>query len=254
MMERNRIYNEDCLETLKRLPDGCVDLFLQDTPFGVTQNDWDIVPDFEQLWQQWLRVGKENTPFLFFATQPFACQVIASMPKLFRYDLIWYKRLGTGFLNASRMPMRNHEHILVFYRKQPRYNPQMGVGVRKTGIRNNKRTNSNYGEFSDKDMVGYYDDKGTRHPQSVLDFTNGDRTTENDHPTQKPIDLIRYLVLTYSNQSDLVFDGYIGSGTTAAACILEGRDFIGSELKTEYFSIASNRISDLQTQQQLFRS
>jgi site-specific DNA-methyltransferase (adenine-specific) len=242
-MELNKIYNEDCHTTLLRLKDGSIDLLLQDTPFGVTQNDWDIKPELAKMWLQWERVIKENGAMIFFATQPFASELILSNPDNFRYDIIWYKALGTGHLNANKMPMRNHEHILVFYKKLPTYNPQMGVGLRKKGVRKADRNGSNYGKFAvNKD--DYYDDEGKRYPQSVLDFSNGDRTHENDHPTQKPLDLIRYLVKSFSNEGDVVFDGYMGSGTTAIACIDENRNYIGSELKTDYFDIIHKRIKE----------
>lgn len=239
---------------MKRIKSGTVDLLLQDTPFGVTQNEWDIAPNLNALWPEWLRVAKENSAFIFFATQPFASDLINSNRKMFKYDLIWYKALGTGFLNAKKMPLRNHEHILVFYKKLPIYNPQMGIGIRKKGRATNKRTNTNYGEFGTDKKWHYFDDNGTRYPQSVLDITNGDRTTEQDHPTQKPIDLIRYLIKMYSNQNDLVFDGYLGSGTTAAACIIENRRFIGSELNPEYFSIIDRRINHLKNTPTLFNN
>jgi site-specific DNA-methyltransferase (adenine-specific) len=247
-----QIYNENCLSTLSRIEDNSINLFLQDTPFGVTQNDWDIVPYLVALWPEWIRTAKENAAFIFFATQPFASDLINSNRKMFKYDLIWYKALGTGFLNAKKMPLRNHEHLLVFYKKLPTYNPQKGVGVRKKGRATNKRTNTNYGEFGTDKEWHYFDDKGTRYPQSVLDFTNGDRTTEQDHPTQKPIDLIRHLIKMYSNENDLVFDGYLGSGTTAAACLVENRRFIGSELKAEYFSIVERRIKKIKNTPTLF--
>lgn len=241
-IEMNRVYCEDCYDTLLRVPDGSIDLLCQDTPFGCTQNEWDTPPDLNKLWPQWERVTKPNAAMIFFATQPFASQLIASNPKLFRYDLIWYKALGTGFLNANRMPMRNHEHILVFYRSLPTYNPQMGVGLRKKGNRKHDRNGTNYGSFATEGTSNYFDDEGKRFPQSVLDFTNGDRTTEQDHPTKKPVDLIRYLIRTYSNEGETVFDGYMGSGTTAEACITERRKFIGSENKAEYFNIITDRI------------
>ena len=250
--EGNKIYNEDCYKTLQRLETGEVDLLLQDTPFGVTQNEWDIKPDLPKMWQEWERVTKENGAMIFFATQPFASELILSNQKNFRYDLIWYKALGTGFLNANRMPMRNHEHILLFYRKLPTYNPQMGVGLRKKGNRKHDRNGTNYGKFATEGTSNYFDDEGKRFPQSVIDFSNGDRTSENDHPTQKPLDLIRYLVRTYSNENDLVFDGYMGSGTTAHACILENRKFIGSELKIDYYDIATKRIEQELCQPKLF--
>jgi len=241
------VFNEDCYETLCRLQQGSVDLLLQDTPFGVTQNEWDIKPDLPKMWEQWERVTKENGAMIFFATQPFASELILSNTKLFRYDIIWYKALGTGFLNANKMPMRNHESILVFYRKLPTYNPVMTAG--KMRMKGSKKGNAttNYGNYEGKTKV---DDQ--YFPQSVIDFSNGDRTSENDHPTQKPLDLIRYLVKTYSNENDIVFDGYMGSGTTATACITEKRKFIGSELNAEYFDITTKRIKELQSKPLLF--
>lgn len=245
-MKISEVYNEDCIETLKRLPDGSVDLMLQDTPFGVTMNDWDIVPDFARLWPEWLRVGKDNCAFIFFGTQPFISDLINSNRSMFRYDLIWYKALGSGFLNANKMPMRNHEHIVVFYKSLPTYNPQMSIGkMRQKGTRNSKQS-SNYGNFDYKVSVN-----NIYHPQSVIDFTNGDNTKENEHPTQKPIALIRYLIRTYSNPNDLVFDGYLGSGTTMIAAYLEGRSFIGSELKEHYYKLIQRRFKEQTSQLKL---
>jgi site-specific DNA-methyltransferase (adenine-specific) len=198
------------------------------------------------MWTEWERVIKDNGAMIFFAQQPFASKLILSRSGFFRYDLIWYKPLGTGFLNANKMPMRNHEHILVFYKQLPTYNPQMGVGVRKKGMRKHDRNGTNYGKFATQGTSNYFDDEGKRFPQSVIEFTNGDRTKEAYHPTQKPIDLMRYLIATYSNESDTVFDGYVGSGTTADACIIEKRKFIGSELNPEYFNYAVERVKDRQ--------
>jgi len=240
-------FNEDCIETMKRIPDGSVDLLLQDTPFGCTQNEWDIKPNFAEMWFEWERVTKENGAMIFFGTQPFASELILSRAELFKYDLIWYKALGTGFLNANKMPMRNHESVLIFYRSLPTYNPQMRIGKMRDKGNNGSRTTTNYGKF--KPTVSKND---TYYPQSVMDFTNGDRTKENDHPTQKPLDLIRYLVLTYSNENDTIFDGYSGSGTTAIACIKEKRNFIGSEMNKEYFNKAQERISIEKRQLKLF--
>ena len=243
----NKIRNEDCLSTLQLLPNGSVDLLLQDTPFGCTQNEWDVKPDLPKMWIEWERVTKENGAMIFFATQPFATELILSNQKNFRYDLIWYKALGTGFLNANKMPMRNHEMILVFYRKLPTYNPQMVVG--KMRMKGSKKGNSttNYGKFEGKTKI---DDQ--YFPQSVIDFTNGDRTSENDHPTQKPLDLIRYLIQTFSNENDIVFDGYMGSGTTAVASIIENRRFIGSELNKKYFDKATKRVDCEKSKLSLF--
>ena len=128
----------------------------------------------------------------------------------------------------------------------------MGIGIRKKGRVTNDRTNTNYGKFGTDKEFHYFDDEGKRYPQSVLDFTNGDRTSESDHPTQKPLDLMRYLVRTYSNEGDLVFDGYSGSGTTAAACIKEKRRFIGSELSKEYFDLSVKRLEQIRAKPELF--
>lgn len=242
-----QLYAEDCLKTLRRLSDGSVDLLLQDTPFGCTQNEWDIKPNFEIMWQEWERVTKEDAAMIFFGTQPFASELILSRLGLFRYDIIWYKALGTGHLNANKMPMRNHEHILVFYRSLPTYNPQMKVGKMRMKGSVKGNTTTNYGNFRGKTSVN-----DQYHPQSVIDFTNGDRTKENYHPTQKPLDLIRYMVKTYSNENETVFDGYSGSGTTAAACLKEKRYFIGSELNKEYFYLSVNRLEEIRMQPELF--
>jgi site-specific DNA-methyltransferase (adenine-specific) len=187
---------------------------------------------------------------IFFATQPFASELILSNTKNFRYDLIWYKPLGSGFLNAKRMPLRNHESILVFYRKLPTYNPQMGVGKRKKGRDTRIDNGTNYGKFTKTKLT--YDDEGKRFPQSVIEFTNGDRTHEQGHPTQKPLESMRYLVATFSNVNDTVFDGYSGSGTTAEACVSLKRNFIGAELDEKYYIDAKQRIENAQLQTSLF--
>lgn len=247
-----QLFNEDCLETMKRIPDGSIDLMLTDPPYGVTQNKWDVAPNFAEMWLEWERILKPNGAWIFTAQQPFCTDLIISRRGFFKYDMIWYKPLGTGFLNANKMPMRNHEHILVFYRQLPTYNPQMGVGVRKKGMRKHDRNGTNYGKFATQGTSNYFDDKGQRFPQSVVEFTNGDRTKEADHPTQKPVDLFRYLIQTYTNENDTVFDGYLGSGTTAVACIKEKRNFIGSEISEEYFKHAELRIRIEQMQPALF--
>ena len=238
------LFNEDCLSTLKRVETGSVDLLLQDTPFGCTQNEWDIKPNFDLLWPEWERVTKENGAMIFFGTQPFASELILSRPDLFKYDIIWYKALGTGFLNANKMPMRNHESILVFYRKLPTYNPQMGVGIRKKGMRKHDRNGTNYGKFATQGTSSYFDDEGKRFPQSVIDFSNGDRTSENDHPTQKPIALLEMLVKTYTDEGDMVLDNTMGSGTTNLACLKLNRKSIGIEKEKEYYNIAVKRCND----------
>lgn len=248
----NKIHFADCLDILRQIPDGSVDLLLQDPPFGCTQNEWDIKPDLPKMWAEWIRVIKGNAAIVMFATQPFASELILSNQKMFRYDLIWYKALGTGFLNANKMPMRNHEHIIVFYKQLPTYNPQMGVGLRKKGNRKHDRNGTNYGRFATEGTSNFFDDEGKRFPQSVIDFSNGDRTSENDHPTQKPLDLMRYLIRTYSKPGDVVFDGYGGSGTTAIAAQMEGRKFIVCENHSPYFEGSQTRLDNLVAAPYLF--
>lgn len=236
--------NKDCLELLKETPSRSVDLMLQDPPYGVTQNEWDNEPPLLEMWPEWERVVKDNGAMIFFAQQPFASKLVLSRPELFRYDLIWYKPFPSGFLNANRMPLRNHEHILVFYKKQPVYNPQMGVGRKTIRIRRNDRTGSNYGKFTSPEGLYYSDNKGKCFPQSVIEITNGDRAKEAFHPTQKPLDLMRYLIRTYSNEMDVVFDGYFGSGTTPEACVIERRQFKGSEINPCYYNYAVERVEN----------
>lgn len=241
------LYNEDCRETLKRIPGGSIDLLLQDTPFGCTQNDWDIKPIFSEMWQEWERIAKPNAAFVFFGTQPFSSELILSRAGLFKYETIWQKSHATGFLNAQKIPLRIHENILVFYREQPTYNPQI-FDKPKHNIRpitTKPRLSNNYGHFKEGNTRTIPVDKS--YPDSVLYFENESKT-EAWHPTQKPVDLIRYLILTYTNKDDNVFDGYAGSATTAEACHIEGRNFIGSELNSEYYKQAMQRIQLLQPQ------
>ncbi len=240
--------NIDCELLLKEIPDGSIDLLLQDTPFGVTQNKWDIKPNLPVMWKHWERVTKENGAMIFFATQPFASELILSNAKNFRYDIIWYKVNGSGFLNAGKMPLRTHESILVFYRKLPVYNPQMAIGKMKDKGRRTGNVSSNYGKYKltpKKETNEYF-------PESVISYSKGDNTTENSHPTQKPLELMRYLVATFSNENDTVFDGYSGSGTTAEACVSLKRNFIGAELDEKYYIDAKQRIENAQLQTSLF--
>lgn len=243
----NKIHFADCLDVLRQLPDGSVDLLLQDPPFGCTRNEWDIKPDLPKMWLAWMRVAKPNAAIVLFATQPFASELILSNIKMFRYDLIWFKALGTGHLNANKMPMRNHEHILVFYRSLPAYNPQKKTGEMRMKGSKIGSTTTNYGNFNGKTSIN-----DQYHPKSVIDFTNGDRTNENDHPTQKPTDLFRYLIRTYSNPGDVVFDGYGGSGTTAIAAQMENRKFIVCENHLPYFEASTARLSNLVAAPYLF--
>lgn len=251
MLDLNTIHLGDCLDLMSKITDQSIDMILCDLPYGTTKNKWDIIIDPIIMWQQYKRILKPTGIIVLTAAQPFTTILINSNPKMFKYDLIWYKPLGTGFLNSKKMPMRNHEHILVFYDKLPTYNPQMGVGVRKKGMRKNDRNGGCYNDFN-QNRIEPFDDEGRRFPQSVIEITNGDRTTENEHPTQKPTDLFRYLIKTYSNEGDLILDNCMGSGTTAIACLMENRNYLGFEKDENYFKSSLKRIEQHVSQQSLF--
>lgn len=246
-MDLNLIYNEDCLETMKRIPDGSIDLMLTDPPYGVTACKWDKAPDLAVMWPEWERILKPNGVWIFTAKQPFTSNLVISRLGFFKYEMIWYKDRATGFLNANKMPLPNHENILVFYRSQPTYNPQRYKGRKSHSMGStagSKSKTSVYGDFTRNENT---DD--LKYPKTVLEFN---QPFPQEHNTQKPVDMFRYLIKTYTNKGDLVFDGYMGIGTTALACIKEQREFIGSELTQEFYDKAISRIKIAQAQPQLF--
>lgn len=240
---RIEILQGRCEDLIKLIPDASIDLLLQDTPFGVTKNSWDIKPDLKLMWREWERIAKPAAAFIFFATQPFASELIMSNLDMFRYDIIW-KKTGkpTGFLNAKRMPLRAHEHILVFYKKLPTFNPQKTIGKpfhpRGKGAGKNN-VNNNYGEF---DQTSQPVPSNEKFPISVIEFSQPHPPL---HPTQKPLDMIRYLIRAYSNEGDNIFDGYSGSGTSFIASFLEKRNCIVYEMKQEYIDISIDRLKKI---------
>lgn len=249
-MEVNKLYFDDCYNPLSDMGDGIVDLFLQDTPFGNTANDWDVIPDFTKMWKQWERVGKDDCVFLFFGTQPFVTDLINSNRKLFRYDLIWEKTCPQGFLNAKKMPLRCHENILIFSKGLHTYNPQKTFGhERKVSKLQQKKSSKKTTNYQDYNLVSY--DSTERYPRSVLKYSQ-DKQKSSLHPTQKPLDLIRTLIKTYSNPDELVFDGYGGGGTTGVASILENRNWIMCENNKGFYDKSANRISECLLTPQLF--
>lgn len=251
-MQLDTIYNEDCLEGMKRIPDGSIDAIICDLPYGVLNKQsegggWDSIIPFEPLWEQYLRVLKENGAILLFCQGMFTAKLMMSQPNLWRYNLIWDKSSPTGFLNAKRMPMRRHEDIAVFYRSLPTYNPQMlkcepYQRNHSKGRMTGKHTNNCYGKFVDFPTT-ISDEK---YPTSIIFVPKEHKMNcdDNFHPTQKPVQLLRYLVRTYTNEGDTVLDNCMGSGTTAIACIKEKRHFIGFELNKEYYDKAMTRIEN----------
>ena len=195
----------DCLERMKEIPDGSVDMVLVDLPYGTTQNKWDCLLPLPDLFSQYLRIVKENGALLFFAAQPFTSALVMAQPKLFKYDWVWKKPKGTGHLNAKIQPMRDKEDVLVFYRKQPTYNPQFTSGdpyKNKAGKDHSACTSmtGSYGKYTNKRE----DNDGKRYPKQVLDFGVVERGTV--HPTQKPVDLCEYFIKTYTVEGETVLD------------------------------------------------
>lgn len=230
----------DCLEVMKSIPDGSVDMILCDLPYGTTRNKWDSVIQLDKLWNQYERIC--TGAIVLTAAQPFTSILIVSNLQNFKYQLVWNKSKVTGVLNAKKQPLRNHEDICVFYQKQPTYNPQGVVNCNiqsSTGV-SSGRSSSNYGAIRQTES-GKYTQRQTGYPRSVLQIASEGKTI---HPTQKPVALMEYLIKTYTNESDLVLDNCMGSGTTGVACINTNRRFIGIEKDEKYFEIASNRINE----------
>ena len=234
----NEIHLGDCLELMKDIPDGSIDMILCDLPYGSTAFKWDVVIPFDKLWDQYKRIIKENGAIVLTAQQPFATDLINSNRKLFRYEIIWEKTMKLGFLNANKMPLKGHENILIFYKKLPTYNPQKTQKTGRARKRNQKENRyAGYSNFRSSSTV----DDGSRHPHSVVKFSNKNKNS-GIHPTQKPVDLFEWLIKTYSNEGDLVLDNCSGSGTTAIACLKTNRKYICIEKDTEYFEKSVSRV------------
>lgn len=234
------MYNMDCLEGMKDIPDGSIDMILCDLPYGTTENAWDVRIPFEPLWAEYKRVTKKNAAIVLFSQMPFGAQLIMSNPKEFRYEWIWEKNIATGFLNANKMPMKAHENILVFYQNLPTYRQQKRYGYTPY-VRVGNGNSSNYG----KHTCFHSESKdGSRYPNDILSFP----VSRGLHTTQKPVVLCEYLIKTYTNPGELVLDNCMGSGTTAVACVNTGRHFIGFEKEKQFFDIAVDRVEQAKVQ------
>lgn len=248
LLEINKIYNMDCLEGMKYIDDKSIDMILCDLPYGTTnRNKWDVIIPYEKLWEHYKRIIKENGAILLFADEPFTSELILSNKKWFKQRITWDKDRGSGFLNAKRMLLKQTEDIVLFYNKQPIYNPQM-VEAQPDRIRpiSDKSTESmNYGKVK-KVRAGDDYNPQLRYPTNLIKFSSVKGECNNLkrlHPTQKPVELCEWLIKTYSNKGNLILDNCIGSGTTAIACINTNRNYIGFELNKEYYEIAKNRIN-----------
>lgn len=238
-----KLLQGDCLSLLPGLPDNSIDMVLADPPYGTTQCKWDSVIDLAAMWRELERVCKPNAAIVMTAAQPFTAQLVCSNMGMFRYEIIWEKGNATGFLNAKKQPLRAHESVLVFYRQQPTYNPQMTHGHnRKTALRVDRGVKPSDVYGGQAGVTSY--DSTSRYPRSVQ-FFSSDKQRTNLHPTQKPVALMEWLIRTYTEPGDRVLDFCMGSGTTGVACINTDREFIGMEMDAEIFQVAASRIGSL---------
>lgn len=231
----------DCLERMKEIPSGSVDLILADPPYGTTKCKWDCVINLDEMWVELKRIIKQNGAILLCAQTPFDKVLGVSNLNMLKYEWIWEKTTATGHLNAKKMPMKAHENILVFYDKLPTYNPQKTFGhVRKTSTADRSKLGGEC--YGDQEGVTVYDST-ERYPRSVQLFST-DKQKTSLHPTQKPVALMEYLVKTYSNEGERVLDFTMGSGTTGVACMNTNRKFLGIEMDEKYFNIGVNRVQE----------
>lgn len=244
----NGLYEADCLEFMKNIPDKSIDMILCDLPYGMTQNNWDSYIPLDLLWDQYNRIIKTNGAIVLTSQGLFTAKLIMSQPKLYKYKWVWEKSKPTNFLNAKKQPLRKHEDVCVFYKKQPTYNPQMVPGEPyDKGIRKDQLSGS-YGDF----QPVHVQSSGERYPTDIIYVKTAECEGDVVHPTQKPIELGRYLIRTYSNPGDVILDNTFGSGSFLVAALMEGRNFIGIEKnedvalfkkeEIDYIDIAKRRL------------
>jgi site-specific DNA-methyltransferase (adenine-specific) len=267
----NKVVQGDCLDVMQSIPENSVDMILCDLPYGTTQNKWDSVIDLQKLWAEYERIIKDDGAIVLTSQGIFTAKLILSNEKLFKYKITWIKSKSTNFLNAKKQPLRKHEDICIFYKKQPTYNPQMTLGeAYDKGIRKDQFTGS-YGDFKPKHVKS----NGERYPndivfyeeQTIDDFVYV-KTAESEgtvfHPTQKPIELGRYLIKTYTKPGDIILDNACGSGSFLLSAILENRQFIGIEKNedvllhkvkpVDYIKICTDRIQETLKRKEIEKS
>ncbi|STP29140.1 phage DNA methylase [Enterococcus durans] len=254
MLDNNKFLNNviegDCLEVMKLIEDKSIDMILCDLPYGHTQNDWDSIIPLELLWKEYNRIIKDNGAIVLTSSGLFTAQLMLSNIKMFKYKVIWEKSKATNFLNAKKQPLRKYEEVCVFYKKQPVYNPQMKDGeAYNKGFRKNQLTGS-YGDFQSVVVKS----EGKRYPNDIIYFKTAESEGKVYHPTQKPVELGKYLIRTYTNAGDVVLDNTCGSGSFLVSAVLENRNFIGIEKneesnrfkndKVDYIEISKRRLID----------
>jgi site-specific DNA-methyltransferase (adenine-specific)/modification methylase len=250
----NRVIEGDCLDVMKDIPSKSIDMILCDLPYGTTQNQWDSVIPLDQLWKHYERIIKDRGVIVLTSQGLFTAHLMLSNPKLFKYKITWVKSKPTNFLNAKKQPLRKHEDVCIFYKKQPIYNPQMSFGEPyNKGFRKDQLTGS-YGDFRTVEVKS----NGERYPTDVVYFKTAESEGEVYHPTQKPVELGRYLIRTFTKEGDIVLDNTCGSGSFLVAAVLEGRKFIGIEKnqevylfkkkKVDYIEVCKQRIKEAEAQ------
>jgi site-specific DNA-methyltransferase (adenine-specific)/modification methylase len=244
----NKITQGDCLKIMKSISDNSIDMVLCDLPYGTTQNKWDSVIPLDKLWKEYNRIVKPNGAIVLTSQGVFTAKLILSNEKMFKYKIVWEKSKPTNFLNAKKQPLRKHEDVCVFYKKQPLYVPQMKEGTPyNKGVRKNQLSGS-YGDFKPVEVKS----EGKRYPTDIVYFKTAESEGEVFHPTQKPIELGRYFIKTFTKENEVILDNTCGSGSFMVAAVLEGRNFIGIELnedsvqfknkETDFIKVCNDRI------------
>ena len=232
------LWNGDCLDLMKNIPDKSIDMILCDLPYGTTKCKWDIVIPFDKLWEQYNRIIKDKGAILLFGSEPFSSKLRISNLRMYKYDWIWKKTKAQGFLNSKKMPLKDYENICVFYKRLPVYNPQ---GIIYGNFQNDRKSKYSKGE----DIYGKEKEFGISHmsnfPKQIIEFSNPSGKGQL-HPTQKPVDLLEYLIKTYTQDGEVILDNCMGSGSTGVAALNLHRKFVGMELNENYFNIAKERI------------
>ena len=241
--EKSKIIQGDCLEKMKLIPDGSIDMILADLPYGTTQNKWDSVIDLNLLWREYRRIIKERGAIVLFSAQPFTSALISSNYRNYKYTWYWEKTQSVGHLNAYKQPMRKIEEINVFYKKQCNYNYQLRDKP-KEDIRPHSKSGltGNYGKYNSDQSKNRKIPLDKKLPENLITFANEQKTI---HPTQKPLALFEYLIKTYTNEGDVVLDNVAGSGTTGEACINLNRDFILIEKELNYYQVIKERVGKI---------
>ena len=239
-IEKNSLILGDCLEVMPKIESESIDMILCDLPYGRTRNSWDTIIPFDKLWENYKRVIKPNGAIVLFCDGMFMAELMVSNKKMWRYNLVWDKILPSGFLNANRQPLRSHEEIVIFYKKQPTYNPQKFKGqANHSKGTSQKNTNNNYGKF---EIVDNREELGDmKHPRSIWSFQKP-HPSKMVHPTEKSLECVECLIKTYTNEGDIVLDNTMGSGTTCLGALNTNRYYVGIEKDEQYFEIAVKKI------------